>query len=88
MLNTMKYSIWIHRTKSGKNVIKFYQDSCYNMPIELDPRIILRRALKKAKRKQHKRKTKHTKLDKNNAIEMEIIKNRRRKLLSMMRALG
>ena len=88
MSNIMKYSIRIHRTKSGKNVIKFYQDFCYNTPVELDALVILRRALRRAKKKQHKRKTKYTKLDKNNAIEMEIIKNRRRKLLSIMRALG
>lgn len=84
----MKYSIRIHRTKSGEKIIKFYQNSYYNTPVELDALVILRRALRRAKKKQHKRKTKYTELDKNNAIEMEIIKNRRRKLLSMMRALG
>lgn len=85
-----KYIIRVVKTKSGKKVIKIFYTSHYKKPVELDASVILKRALRRKKRKlkSKKIKQKQRRLDKNNAIEMEIIKNRRRKLLSVMRALG
>ena len=83
-----KYIIRISRTKSGKNIIKICLANNVNRPVNLEASVILRRKLKMMKkRRKHKHKT-FLKLDKNNAIEMQIINNRRRKLLSVMRALG
>lgn len=84
-----KYTVHITRTGRGKNVIKIYkQDGAAGRPADIDVSVMLKRAEKKAKRKAVRGKCKTSRLDENNAIEKEIITTRKRKLLSVMRALG
>ena len=84
-----KYTVHITRTGRGKNVIKIYkQDGAAIRPVGINASVILKKAEKKAKRKAMRGKHETLRLDENNAIEREIINTRKRKLLSVMRALG
>lgn len=84
-----KYTVHITRTGRGKNVIKIYeQDGAAIRPVGINASVMLKKAEKEAKRKAMRGKYETSRLDENNAIEREIINTRKRKLLSVMRALG